>query len=147
MQPQGPLFHKPKSIIAATNILYATLFLGVIRWLIGQLSLAPTGRSPVPMVIGLVLGLLIYFFLIKQIGAGKKWVRVVLLVLFIVGVPLYLWGSFGPYKANLLMNVISLLQAVLQIIALVYLFSKESTTWFDHVETFKKDEMVPSQPH
>jgi hypothetical protein len=147
MQPAGPLFHKPKSIVAATNILYATLFLGIIKWLIGQFSIDRTGRSSLVTIVTVIVVLLIYFFLIKQIGAGKKWVRVVLLVLFIGGIAVYIWGSPSIFKANFLVAVISLLQTILQIIALVYLFSKDSTNWFDHVETFKKDEMLPSQPH
>ena len=144
MLPPGPLFHKPKSIIAATNILYTTLFLGVIGWAISQFTAIQTAGARVEGIIVLILTLLVVFFLIKQIAAGKKWARVVLLVLFLLGLAGDLWVGPVMFRINLVVAVINLIQTVLQIIALVYLFSKESTTWFNHVETFKRDEMAPA---
>jgi hypothetical protein len=143
MLPPGPLFHKPKSIIAAINILYATLFLGVIKWVIARLTTDQPILSPVMGIVVVVLTVLIYFFLIRQVGAGRKWARIVLLILFLGGLACYLWAKSPIYKNNLLIDVISLLQAILYIITLVYLFSKDSTNWFNHVATYKKDERVP----
>lgn len=144
MLPPSPLFHKPKSIIAATNILYATLFLGVINWGISQFTTAQTGGARVEAIIVLILTISVIFFLIKQIAAGRKWSRVVLLVLFLLGLAGYLWVGPVMFRINLLVAVISLLETILQIIALIYLFSKDSTTWFHHVESFKRDEMAPA---
>jgi hypothetical protein len=144
MLPPSPLFHKPKSIIAATKILYATLFLGVINWGISQFTTAQTGGARVEAIIVLIITISVVFFLIKQIGAGKKWSRVVLLVLFLLGLVGYLWVGPVMFRINLLVAVISLLEMVLQTIALIYLFSKDSTTWFQHVESFKRDEMAPA---
>lgn len=144
MLPTGPLFHKPKSIIAAIKILYATLFLGVINWGISQFTTVQTGGARVEAIIVLLLTISIVFFLIKQIGAGKKWARVVLLVLFLLGLAGLVWVGPVMFRINLVVAVISLLETILQIIALIYLFSKESTIWFNHVETYQKDEMVPA---
>lgn len=144
MLPPGPLFHKPKSVIAAINIMYASLFLGVINWGISQFSTVQTSGSRVEAIIVLILTISVVFYLIKQIGAGKKWARVVLVVLFLLGLAGYCWVGPEMFRINLLVAVVGLLETILQLIALIYLFSKDSTTWFNHVGSFKRDEMVPA---
>jgi hypothetical protein len=135
MLPEGPLFHKPSSIIAAMTLLYATLFLGVINWAIGEWGTAVHPASPGEGVVVLLITLVIIFGLIKMIGLGKKWARVVLLVLFVLGVLAYPW-TLGPiFKSNLLVGVLSVFQALLQAVALVFLFSQASTQWFNKVHS------------
>ena len=133
MLPANPLFNKPKSIIAAKNILYATMFLGIINWTITQWMTDLHSSAPVEGVIILIVTLLVIFILIKQIGFGRKWARIVLLVLFIAGLLIFPWTLSVLFKANLLIGIISLLQALMEIVALVFLFSKESTQWFNRV--------------
>lgn len=140
MIPQGPLFHKPTSIVAAMNILYATLFLGVINWAVGQWGTAVHPASPVEGVVILLVTLGLMFWLIKMIGQGKKWARVVLLVLFVLGILVYPLTLMAIFKSNLLLGVLSVFQALLQIVALVYLFSPASTQWFNHVHSFVENE-------
>ena len=143
MLPADPLFHKPKSIIAAKNILYATLFLGVINWAFSQWATDLYKSGPIPAIITLILTLVIIFILIKQIGFGRKWARVVLLVLFLAGMFFFLRTASVLFKTNLLVGVISLLQAILEIVALIFLFSKESTLWFNRVHITAQDAPVP----
>ncbi len=143
MLPADPLVHKPKSIVAARNILYATLFLGVINWAIAQWTTDLYRGTPVKAIVTLIITLLILFLLIKQVGLGRKWARVVLLVLFIAGILIFPWTLPGLFQANLLVGVISLLQAIMDIVALVYLFSKESTLWFNRVHITAQDEPAP----
>jgi hypothetical protein len=147
MLPADPLFHKPKSIVAAKNILYATIFLGIINWAISQWATDLNTSAPVQGIIILIVTLLITFILIKQVGFGRKWARVVLLVLFIAGMLVFPWTLSALFKANLLVGVISLLQAVLEIVALVFLFSKESTQWFNRVHSTVQEEPVPVSKH
>lgn len=147
MLPADPLFHKPKSIIAAKNILYATLFLGIINWAISQWATDLNTSAPAQGIIILIVTLLITFILIKQVGFGRKWARVVLLILFIAGMLVFPWTLSILFKANMLVGVISLLQAVLEIVALVFLFSKESTQWFNRVHSTVQEEPVPVSKH
>jgi hypothetical protein len=140
MIPPGPLFHKPSSIVAAMNILYATLFLGVINWAVGQWGTTVHPVSLTGGVVILLVTLALVFGLIKMIGQGKKWARVVLLVLFVLGLLVFPW-TLGPlFKSNLLLGVLSVFQALLEIVALVYLFSPASTQWFNHVHSFAENE-------
>jgi cellulose synthase/poly-beta-1,6-N-acetylglucosamine synthase-like glycosyltransferase len=75
-----------------------------------------------------------------MIGQGKKWARVVLLVLFVLGILVYPLTLMAIFKSNLLLGVLSVFQALLQIVALVYLFSPASTQWFNHVHSFVENE-------
>lgn len=136
----GPLFHKPQSIVAAKNILYATLFLSLITWAIGQWTADLYTASLAQSIVILVLTVVITFALIKFIGLGKKWARIVLLVLFIAGLAVYSSTLLALFKVSILVAVLSLLQAILQLIALVFLFSRESTQWFNRVEEKNHDE-------
>jgi hypothetical protein len=137
--PPSPLFHKPASIVAAKNILYADLFLGILTWAIGRWTTTMYALAPVESIVILLVTVGIMFGLIKCIGLGRKWARVVLLVLFLLGLIAYPWTFAGMLKASMLVAVLSLLQAILQAVALYYLFSRTSTEWFNKVQEKKKE--------
>jgi hypothetical protein len=71
-----------------------------------------------------IFGLFIY-----MIGKGRNWARITYLVLFILD-----WTAFLPEMQTLLTNPISRLLAigetVMEIIAFVFLFQKQSSDWF-----------------
>jgi len=141
MIPAGPLFHKPKSIIAARNILYSSLFLAVISFLLVQFALNLPGYPNVKVILSNGSFIILSYIAIRYIGFGKKWARTMFLVLFILTVvasPIY--TSF-IFKTNLALGFLFILQMLLQILALVYLFSKNSNEWFnsfDNVEAVKR---------
>ena len=145
--PANPLFHKPMSIIASKNILYATLFLGVINWALSQWATDIHPNSPIAGVVVLLLTLLVVFALIKQIGFGRKWARVVLLVLFVAGLAASPWTLPILFRANILVGVLSIFQTLLQLVALIFLFSQSSTLWFDRVHTAVQDEPIATPKH
>jgi hypothetical protein len=138
--PPTPLFHKPASIVAAKNILYAALFLSILTWAIGRWTTTLYAATPVESVVILVVLVGITFALIKCIGFGMKWARVVLLVLFLLGLAVLPWTFVAVLKASMVVAVLSLLQTILQIIALYYLFSRTSTQWFNRVKEKAHDE-------
>jgi hypothetical protein len=142
MLPSDPLFHKPKSIIAAKNILYATLFLGVINWTISQMTSNVDDNLRIHGLIIAIVALLVIFLLIKQIGLGRQWAKWVLLVFFILRLLSFPFVLVPLFKVNLLVGVIMVFQALLELLALLFLFSTESTHWFNHVQTFVDDEPV-----
>lgn len=138
--PPSPLFHKPASIVAAKNILYAGLFLGILNWALGWWTTTIYDSAPAQSILILVVTVGITFVLIKCIGLGRKWARVVLLVLFLLGVVAYPWTFVALLKASIVMAVLSLLMTSLQLIALYFLFSRASTQWFDRVREKARDE-------
>jgi hypothetical protein len=138
--PPGPLFHKPASIVAAKNILYAGLFLSILIWALARLTTTMYASTPVESVVILVVIVGITFALIKCIGLGMKWARVVLLVLFLLGLAILPWTFVALLNASMVVAVLILLQTILQIIALYYLFSRASTQWFNRVREKSRDE-------
>jgi len=138
--PPTPLFHKPASIVAAKNILYAGLFLTILTWALGWWTTTVYAPAPVRSVVTVIVIVGITIALIKSIGLGMKWARVVLLVLFLLSLGVLPWTFLAVLKANMLVAVLSLLQAILQIIALYYLFSRTSTQWFNRVKEKARDE-------
>jgi hypothetical protein len=64
----------------------------------------------------------------------------VLLVLFVLGILPFFWMLGALFKSNLLVGVLSVFQALLQAVALVFLFSQASTQWFNHVHSFTQNE-------
>jgi hypothetical protein len=142
MNPTDPIFHKPKSIIAAKNILYASIFLGIIISVISEMTIHadsyPSGQgysSTQGLIINLVT-IILLFVLARLIGLGRKWARTVYLLLFILGIALFPFGAIAIFKMNILVGILDSLQIILQAMALKFLFSKESTHRFLSVSSF-----------
>ena len=131
MTPAGPLFHKPKSILAARNILFASLFLGILVFILRHFILPHPGQLNMLTLLSDGALLLLLYVAIHFIGFGKKWARLLFLVLFIVN--LITSAIYIPFilKANIALGFLIILQMLLQILALVYLFSKNSRDWFN----------------
>lgn len=144
--PPNPLFHKPLSIVAAKNILYAVLFLEVITWAISRWRpvayAAPTAQNIVTLIVTVV----VLFALIKWVTMGLKWARVALLVIFLLGLIAYAWSFSVLWQTSILIAILDLLQTILGAVALGFLFTRDSTLWFDRVREKAQDE--PHQvPH
>jgi hypothetical protein len=133
--PIDPLFHKPKSIIAAKNILYASIFLGIIIIAINEMTTGFRNYSNTQVLVTCFLILAMIFLLTKLIGAGKKWARVAFLVLFIGGLIFIPFGLVPLFNSNIIIEVLFIFQGMLQILALIFLFTQKSTSWFDGVRS------------
>ena len=135
-----PLFHKPQSIVAAKNILYSVMFLAILTWVLGRLSHDSTTVPATQTVVTLIITLAVLFVLIKCVTRGMKWARVVLLVLFLLGLIPFIWVFPTLWRTSLLIAVLSLLQAILEGAALIFLFRQESTLWFNRVNEKSREE-------
>jgi hypothetical protein len=129
MIPSGPLFHKPNSVLAARNILYASLFLGLLGLLISSfVQVAPFSYGSLLSNLSL---LVLLFIAIRYIGFGKTWARNLFLLLFIcnlIASRFYLPFALGTLTA---LAYLFILQILLQIAALVFIYKKSSTDWFN----------------
>src|SRR5579862_1784906 len=85
MNPQDPAFHKPKSFVAAKNLLYAAIFISIIALLVRELALPQQTGWDVLMY--RVAGYVIIVLLVKQMGHCQSWARSVLLIFYILAVP------------------------------------------------------------
>jgi hypothetical protein len=136
MIPSGPLFHKPKSIIASRNILYATIFLYIIYCFMGEFNAGLHNFSGKAGIITTIIILIMLLLSTRQIGFGHKWARTLFLIFFILqalAIPRYLTFIL---KSSVALAFLLILQILLEILALYFLFSKNSTDWFN---SLKKD--------
>jgi|SRR5450432_1205444 hypothetical protein len=135
MIPAGPLFHKPKSIIAARNVLYTALFLEALVFIIQQFISTTPGQPDIRVLFPNGILLVFLYVAIRYIGFGKKWARILFLVLFILNV--LASKLFVPFlfKTNLALGFLFVLQMLLQILALVFLYSKSSNEWFNSFDS------------
>jgi hypothetical protein len=131
MIPAGPLFHKPKSVIAARNILYATLFLSLVSYILLHFVLQPSGHLNIRAAISSGVLLILLYIAIHSIGFGKKWALYLFVVLFIINIGAsWIYAPF-LFRTSPVLGFLFVLEMLLQILALVYLFSKASTEWFN----------------
>jgi hypothetical protein len=145
MNLQDPLFHKPKSIVAAKNILYAMIFLGIINVVINEMTPGLGNASTIEGIVITGITLAVIFVLTRQIGMGRKWARTVFLVLFILGIIIFPFALGAVFRISLLLGILEVFEAVLQAIALIFLFSKDSTIWFNKIHSWQANEPRPVQ--
>jgi len=131
MIPEGPLFHKPKSIIATRNILYAAFFLEALVFILQQVIRDTPAHSDIRVLFSNVLLLVLLYVSIRYIGFGKKWARILFLVLFVLIV--LASEIFIPFlfRTNIALGFLFVLQMLLQVLALGFLYSKKSNEWFN----------------
>ena len=89
------------------------------------------------------VSILLIFFLTMQIGLGKKWARTTFLILFILGLAFYPFTLVAIFKANILIGFLAVFVTILEIVALVFLYSKDSTRWFNYVGNYTADHPIP----
>jgi hypothetical protein len=133
MQPNGPLFHKPRSILAAKNILYAGIFLAILNGVLYYWVLDIPVDSHLQVIGMLGVNLLLLYALTHLVGLGKKWARTILLF-FLILMTLYFYHMVPVFRLNLVMGFLSGLLFLLELAALVFLFSKDSNEWFNRME-------------
>ena len=129
-QHQQPLNHEirhtvPIKTTTAVKLLYTSLLIGVISGLI-ELSRLPEG-APVGFVLLVIFsGLCFGWFVTWRIGKGDNFARIFNLIMVIIFVP------FGIFS-----GLLGLAQTVIQVVALVLLFGRESSAWFKAMKKSK----------
>jgi hypothetical protein len=120
---------KPKKVQNAVALLYATLgivliqilfeiFFGVshVRWIVFLAMFGP--------MFGFVI------LLIVMMSRGRNWARITYLVLFLLGFIPETLSLVRSFSATPFFSLLGIVQAALQITALVFLFHRESSAWF-----------------
>lgn len=110
-------------------MLWISLGLGVVRsaWEVP----AQAAQSSLGFVVFVMVFTLMFIgFFIWMIDKGKNWARITFLVLFILGVPLSIFPLLQSLAYAPISGLIGISQVFLQTIAVVFLFMKESSTWF-----------------
>ncbi len=120
---------RPGEVTLAVRLLWISIAIGL---LITGLRVAGL-VSGASLVVALLLGVVIfgfYLFLVSRISAGRNWARIVFLVLFLIGLPFSIPTYLAELRKSVLFGSISILIAVIQLVATYLLFTKNSNRWF-----------------
>ncbi len=137
---EGPLFHKPKSFLTARQVLYTCIFLGVLQFVLSELNVGLANSGGIPAATVIILYSAVALWLIKEMSICLKWARTVLTAVLILAMIIYPLIVFQQLKVNMLQTVLLVIQYALQVYAIVLLYKKECTEWFN---SLTHNEMLP----
>ena len=123
----GAMNPRPPSIERAVKLLWTAVAIGVVSTL---LTFMLIGGPTLGGLVAAVIGLAITAFLITKIGEGRHWARIVLLVLFVLGVGGFFLGSGLSFDIAPLLTLVGLVQLGIEGYALYLLFTPPGGDWF-----------------
>jgi hypothetical protein len=120
----------PISISNAAKLIYASIALGIINPIIVQLTTEVDNfGNPLNLAIILIsTGSLT--FLGYNINLGKNWARIVFSILCGLGFLMFPLVIPETFRLNPIVGIISAIQAILQLLAIILLFKTDSRTWY-----------------
>lgn len=130
---------RPKSIEQFALVYAAIILVGLastaLSWndMMAQVSvqqmIAQVGAASVYIVagVGLLIQLLLWFFITRRGSAVAKWVFVVLTVLAVIS---GIWGLALSGASSPVMGILGVAMLVLQVIAIWLLFRPDTPAWF-----------------
>lgn len=118
---------KPQAVSTATNLLWATLAIGLIAIAMDYQNFGADASAAFTNTV-IVLTFSFLGFLIFKIAGGKNWARITFLIMFLIGLPFVLSGL-----SLSVIGALSVAQTSMQIYALHLLFSRPGSGWFKKV--------------
>jgi hypothetical protein len=120
---------RPKEATSAIQLLYASLAIGLIRAVFG-LTERTSGASLVFAALIVISVFALGFFLVWKISAGRKWARIILLVLVLINLPFVVLANISELKRSVWSGAFSILIEVILWIGTYLLFTGNSNHWF-----------------
>jgi len=124
----GTTTARPPSVERAVKLLWIAVAIGVVS---SVLTFMLIGGPTLGGLVAAVIGLAITAFLITKIGEGRHWARIVLLVLFVLGVAGFFLGSGLSFDIAPVLSVVGLVQLAIEAYALYLLFAPPGGDWFN----------------
>jgi len=124
------LLEKPAKVILAMRIFYFVIAIGVARVIMTVIRHADV-RSPVFLIVTKLLFYAACVFVLYHLGKGDNRARWTLVALLVISFPLIILPAYGGISHNMVQTALTFLQVVLYVVALVFLFHKSSSAWFD----------------
>ena len=119
----------PTKVTIAAKLFYVVVGIGITRAILTIFRHVDV-RSPHFIIYTKILIYVGSLFLIYQLGKGKNWARVSMVVIFIICIPLVILPTFASFAHSPTDSSLAILQTILYIIALVLLFHRNSSNWF-----------------
>ena len=133
---------RPDKITSALRLLYLTIGVGFFRSLMVISSQAQAYKTASEWF-GIVSSTLFVFgiiwILIRLIGMGRNWARIIFLVMFLITFPYSLYQLFVGLSGYSLYKIIGFAQIVMQAVALILLFQRQSSDWYRQIKNVKGD--------
>ena len=133
---------RPEQVGTAVQLLYISLGIGVLRYIMESSMLA---QMPAFVMLLAFFGLG-FMGLIYMAGEGRNWARITLLVMLIIAIPRLVTLELQFFAANPIDGMLCIGQAVIQIIALIFLFQQPSSNWFREMKANKNNTIHDTQP-
>lgn len=130
------LANQPTHIKSAVILIVFSLVVGFIKLALDYdfiTSLAPIQTT----VIILVITALIMLFFAYKIWAGRNWARIVFTVFFVIGIYPAILLLPAEVNRNVLVFLVSILQVLSQIAAIIFIYLPTSNNWFKSVKAAK----------
>ena len=126
---RGEPIPPPKNVIYAIVLLGLSIFLalapGFACKYIDQTEIL--GNIPTVLFAFVLTGSM--WFMLYMLTKGAMWVRTIFLIFYCIGVVCYLPVLFYYFSVTPVAGLLSLFQTILQVIAIILLFSHDSTEW------------------
>jgi len=123
------LSERPPKVVLAIKLLYLVVGIGMIRAVMTVLRHADV-RSPYFFILTKFFIYTGSLFLIYQLGKGKNWAKVSLVVILAISIPLTILPAFESISHNPIHTLLGFMQIILYVVALVFLFHNNSSNWF-----------------
>lgn len=119
---------KPQQVKRAVVLLCISAGVGILQWAV---QVAQTGQ----IVPGNLVTLCVLAFFIYMISQGRNWARITFLVMFLLGAFFSLMTMSQLFVFHSFLTLTLLIgQMFIQILAIGFLFEKESSHWFTMLE-------------
>jgi hypothetical protein len=129
MMQTKELSERPAKVVLALRMFYLIVGIGIIRATMTVIRHADV-RSPHSFIFTKFLIYTASLFLIYQMGKGKNWAKWSLIVILAISIPLAILPNFDSISHNPIHSLLGFLQLALYIVALVFLFHRNSSGWF-----------------
>jgi hypothetical protein len=130
-----PVCGKPAAVSKAVMLLYTSLAIGVVNFLLFiYWSLNMQGDLGT-LAIGMFAAYAFMVWLIYNIDEGYNWARITLLVIFLIGLPIHIRALVNMLSFSYICDGLGLSKDGLQIVAFTFLFGRGARPWFCPVKS------------
>jgi hypothetical protein len=122
---------RPYEVTLAVRLQWFGVALGAVNGLVESARTVSTSALPIAAVVAIpVFTIGVLAWLTRNIARGRNWARITLLVMFVIGTPLFLWDLRAMFERSPVATAVSLIISALQIAALYLVFTGVGARWF-----------------
>ena len=128
---------KPAKVVWAVRLIYFSLGVELLRACVLTLfgiTTTTTSVSVGELIVSMIITFPFTIVLTILISQGRNWARILLLVMFLLGIFIVIPTLASQFQYHFLMGLFAVIMNVMQGIAIILLFQKESNAWFRNVK-------------